>query len=485
MPEVSINLVDWNPDSSTLNTPGISEASNIFPTASGYQTSFQPVTAYQNLEDNAVVLSAFTAEFFDKSKSNFVSYKKSDGTFSIEIIGTNSNRTVIQDNVLQVLEGERPRFVQFGDSILCAHNGPLLIYTPISGEFEEITGAPSARYITVSDNFVIVANTIEQITDNPLKIQWSDLNDFNEWDASVTGSQAGEQVISGLGEIRNIIGSSQAVTILMDRGIVRGTYVGGDLKWTFTTIETENGCYVPDSVITVGNFVYFLAYEGFVRTNNISQGIQTIGQNRIDEYISENLDRSRLNEIYTTFNRELDTINWLIPTVRGKEIIHYNPKLNQWGRSDTNVDVIGVFRPVGETLDDLGDRSVDDPTLPNIDSSSYDGGGEELPVGFRGNQILAFDGEEGRSFLKTHEYYFPSNILVTGAEIIGLARNARVGVEYRDNLVDSPAVKESGLNNYNRAGLRANGKYFRFSVNTQGGLDASGLRIIYEPAGAR
>ena len=271
----------------------------------------------------------------------------------------------------------------------------------------------------------------------------------------------------------------------MDRGIVRGTYVGGDLKWTFTTIETENGCYVPDSVITVGNFVYFLAYEGFVRTNNISQGIQTIGQNRIDEYISENLDRSRLNEIYTTFNRELDTINWLIPTVRGKEIIHYNPKLNQWGRSDTNVDVIGVFRPVGETLDDLGDRSVDDPTLPNIDSSSYDGGGEELPVGFRGNQILAFDGEEGRSFLKTHEYYFPSNILVTGAEIIGLARNARVGVEYRDNLVDSPAVKESGLNNYNRAGLRANGKYFRFSVNTQGGLDASGLRIIYELAGAR
>ena len=445
--------------------------------------ALQPSQHLQTFPAGSTPLSAFTAEFFDKSKSNFLAYKESDDSFTIDVIGATTNVTAIADGVLQVPDGSRPRFAQFGEGVFCAHGGTLLRYTPTTGMFQTISGAPTARYITVSDNFIIVAYTTESASDNPLKIQWSGLNNPNDWDGTVDGSQAGEQVINGLGEIKNIVGSRQSVTILMDRGIVRGTYVGGDLKWRFETIETEIGCHVPDSVISVGPNTYFLSYEGIVRFNG--SNTQHIGQNKVDQYIINNIDRARLEQVSVSYNKNYDTINWLIPVTGGaQEIIHYNPKLDKWGKSETDVNVIGIFKPVGENVDTVG-KNVDDPDLPNTDDLSFHGGSDDLHIGLRGNEILTFNGPQGKSSLRTHEFELGNNVLITAAEISGISRNAEVSVEYRNSL-DSPSrVYTSGLNSYNRAGIRANAKYFRVVVRTDGGFECTGLKIIYEDTGSR
>lgn len=483
MPEINLPLSDWNPDASTLNTQGINNASNIFPTSSGYRTSLKPIKAFTDLPEGSEPIAAYTAEFFDKSKTNFIAYKKADGTYTIDIIGKTINSSAVDDGVLQLSDTSKPRFSQFGDNVYCTHEDTLLKYTPGSGKFTEVTDAPTAKYITVSDNFLIVAYTSESSSDNPLKIQWSGLNDPDQWDSTASGSQAGEQVITGLGEIKNVIATSQSITILLDRGIVRGTYIAGPIKWNFNTLENEVGCYVPDSVISVGPSTYFLSYEGFVRFNGTQ--IQAIGQNRVDEYIINHLDRSRLHEVSVTYDKNYDVINWLIPSNEGgKEIIHYNTKLDKWGKSDTDVSVIGIFKPVGENVDTIG-KQVDDPTLPNTDSLSFVGGTNDLYVGLRGNEILTFNGAEGTSSLRTHEFQFASNVLVTDIEISGTSRNAKVSVEYRNNLASNYARKSSVLNNYNRAGVRAEGKYFRFGVDTDGGFNATGMKIIYKSAGAR
>lgn len=487
MPETyDIQLSDWNPDISNLNVEGINEARNIYPTSSGYKTTIQPISAedMNDLPENSEALSTFSAEFADKSKVNFVAFKDGDGNPTIHIIGKSNNTSVIDDGVLQVPENQRPRFAQFGDNIFCAHGGTLLIYTPTSGKFTEISDAPTSRFITVSENFVITAYITESASDNPLKIQWSDLNNPLEWDPDASGSQAGSQTITGLGEIKNIVGSRQSVNILLDNGIVRGTYVGGSLKWRFETIITAGlGCLVPDSVIDVDSDTYFISYRGFIKYN--VSGINSIGQNKIDEYIINNLDVSRLNEVSVVYNEAEDLINWFVPVPNGKQIIHFNTQLNKWGRSDTDMDIIGIFKPVGETLDDLTGRDSDDPNLPNVDSLSWYGGTNDLYIGIRGNEIFTYNGERGVSSFKTHEFKFPYNILVNGIEINGTITDANISVEYRNSLTQPPKTKTRNFNSYDRAGIRASGKYFRFNVASNGGLDATSMRIIYNVSGSR
>lgn len=487
MPELNLNFTDWNPDASNLNVQGIKEASNIFPSSSGYKSTLNTIPAFTSLPEGSVVVCAYSAEFSNKSKTNFTVSKKANGKYTIDIIGatTVTDATNDDEDLVQVSENNKPRFSQFGDTVLLTHEGEILQFTLGNSYFTPIADSPNAKYITVSENFVIVANTSESGVDNPVKVRWCGLNDVEQWDGSVVGSQAGEQILNyGLGEIKNIVGSSQSVIILLEYGIVRMTYVGGDLIWTFEQIETEIGCLAPDSVINVGSATYFLSYEGYIKLEHYG-GFSRVGQNKVDQYIHLNLDTSLLHEVTTIYNRNEDLIWIIIPTTGGKDILFYNIALDKWGRSSTSCNSIAIFKPIAENLDTIN-KSIDDPTLPNLDSPQWLSGSQDLVTGFCENDIVTFSGSGSNTSLTTHQVKFESNVMITGVEIIGDTYvNANVEVQWSSSVNNPGKSKTSGLNKHDRATLRARGKYFSFNVQTDGGFDATGLKILYKPAGNR
>ncbi|BCV05594.1 MAG: hypothetical protein CM15mV111_210 [uncultured marine virus] len=103
--------------------------------------------------------------------------------------------------------------------------------------------APKAKYIAVVRDFVMTGftNTTAAGT-KPYRTQWSALGDATSWAVSAT-TQADFQDIDDLGDITGLVGGEYA-TILLEKGIVRASYIGSPLIFQFDKVELNRGCKV-------------------------------------------------------------------------------------------------------------------------------------------------------------------------------------------------------------------------------------------------
>ena len=106
---------------------------------------------------------------------------------------------------------------------------------------------------------------MQQMVSKPYRARWSGIGDATSWAVSAT-TQADFQDIMDMGSITGLVGGEYA-TILMEKGIVRASYIGSPLIFQFDNVETRRGCKVPGSVANVGHFVFYLSDDGFYMFN--------------------------------------------------------------------------------------------------------------------------------------------------------------------------------------------------------------------------
>jgi hypothetical protein len=428
--------------------------------------------------------------------------------------------------------------VQFGNTVIAANNVDKLQGFTLGSStvFADLAvNAPVAEYVTVVRDFVVAANLDSGTNAN--KVQWSDINDESDWTSGAT-SQSDYQVIADGGNIRGITGGEFGL-VLLDRAIVRMTYIGSPFFFQFDTIAKGLGCVEGNSVTKYGNITYFLGEEGFYACDG--QTITAIGNEKIDRWFWSNANISKLPEMSATVDSFRKIVVWNFETTFAKRgLLIYNWQVQKWSYGETDAQVIATSASAGSTLEGLDINYIVDAgsfvvgkeyTIAEIGTTDFTLiGASANTVGLRftatgagsgtGNAIDLAAAAAGGFTLETMTTSLDSPLYTGGKTLFAGAVGGKVvtftgqpssaqidtgyiGSQYNstillarplvDNGSASVAVKSINLLNQvvdygsyvdasseNRVSLRSNGKYHSLSIRPTGAQWSNALGVDIE-----
>lgn len=440
---------------------------------------------------------------------------------------------------------EKWNFVQYGNVIIAANNKNKLQSFTLgsSSYFGDLSpDAPVAEYVAVVRDFVVAANL--DTNNTPNKVQWSDINDETNWISGVT-SQSDFQIIPDGGNIHGITGGEFGL-ILLDRAIVRMTYIGSPYFFQFDTIARGVGCVEGSSVTQYANITYFLGEDGFYSCDG--QAVTPIGTQKVDKWFYENANPALFNKMSASVDPVRKIVVWdFVNIFGGNSLLIYNWQINKWSYGDTDVDYIATSASAGTTLEgldsiynvtagsfvatkeytitsvgttdftligavenkvgvkftatgigsgtgtavDLAAAQAASRTLDTLSSSLDSGlwaGGKLLFAGVRDDKIVTFTGDNATAQITTGDLGGEATTVVTLARPIVDNGSGSVAIASRTLLSQTPQLGSyTQADAENRVSLRSSGKYHRLSLIPSGNQwsNAIGIEIEITQQGVR
>ena len=318
--------------------------------AHGYSIGdYVTVDASNNTFDGNYTITAVTTNTFSYALTNTnITSVAATGTVYKGIASVSATGTVIAVGYSTI---NKWNFIQFGNTILAANNENKIQSFALgtSSYFGDVSpNAPIAEYITVVRDFVVSANLDNG--SNPNKVQWSDINDETNWISGVA-SQSDYQIISDGGNINNITGGEFGL-ILLDRSIVRMTYIGSPFFFQFDTIARGIGCIEGNSVTQYANITYFLGDDGFYSCDGST--VTPIGTQKVDKWFYSNANPALFANMSASVDPVRKIVVWnFINIFGGNSLLIYNWQINKWSYAETDVDYIANTASAGTTLEGL------------------------------------------------------------------------------------------------------------------------------------
>jgi hypothetical protein len=390
--------------------------------------------------------------------------------------------------------------------------------------FSDISSdAPRARYVaTVHNDFLVVANTFDTTDGNrPYRVRWSGIGSSNSWPVSAT-NQADFQDLDGhYGWINQII-TGEYGTIFQEYAITRMDYVGSPTIFQFQTVEVNQGTKYPNSVVRVGNLIYFIGLDGF-RVFNGAQSVP-IGNNKVNHFFFDDIAAGTGNpeSLRSAVDYNNHVIVWgyqsdTLGTAKTiNRLLFYNyaeNSQNRWGYADfpessgagSGLDLIFTALSRGYTLDGLDEyQSVVQSVTPNIDVLPYSldsrvWTGNNLQIGAFRDSRMAFTGSTYLdAVIETPEVQLTdgqrSDLFLARPAVNKLdadtagAVTITMQIGTRNQQISDVAwttsVSADSIGNYN---FRSNARYHRARTNISGGFKhAIGVELLeFKPAGWR
>ena len=474
-----LQFTDWLPDQ-PANAGSLNDAKNVFPVGIGYGAFPSSVDFSNSASEN--INNIFVAKF----------------GANVEVFAGGATKLFKLDIATQNLNDVSKaggyggngtwKFEQFGQVVLaCNDNNKIQAWTiGVSTAFADVAAsAPIAKDIAVVRDFVFAGNI--SIGSQPDKVQWSDINDETDWVSGAT-SQSDFQIIADGGNVQAITGGEFGV-VLLEKSIVRCSYVGSPLFWQFDAISNGLGCLEGNSVARYGNITFFLADDGFYSTDG--QTVTNIGLEKLDRWFFGRADLTKLNTMSVAIDPVKNLVVWNYADVDGnRRILIYNWQLQKWSRAETTSNIVGTIATLGETLETLesilGYTDIDTMPVISLDSRLFIGG-KFLFAGAREDKIVVFTGQSITPQLITTDIEVGYNSVATLARPQIDNGTAQVAVASRRELDDNiifgtfvPATTEG------RCSLRSAGRYHRFNVQPTGNwTTAMAVDVDVKPQGNR
>jgi len=471
-----ITFTEWTPD-----LPGVAEnlsvAKNVVPAILGYNPFPLGVdysaAASENLNNVFAAKFSSTTSIFAGGATKL--FKLDGADLSMDNVSKTGNySSVVKWN-----------FTQFGNTIIAANNvNKLQGYTlGSSTTFDDLdASAPVAKYVTVVRDFVVAANL--DAGSNSNKVQWSNINDETNWTSGST-SQSDYQIISDGGNITGITGGEVGL-ILLDRAIVRMSYIGSPLFFQFDTISRNIGCVEGSSVVQYGGMTYFLGADGFYSCDGST--VTAIGTQKVDAWFYANANPSKLNLMSSTIDPIRKIVVWeFIDNFAQNTLLIYNWQVNKWSYCTTDVDVVASSASAGMTLEGLDLYGNMDTLTTSLDDALW-AGGKFLFAGARDDKIVTFTGANSTATLTTGDIGDGVTSVVTLAKPIVDNGSGSVAIASRMLLSAVPELGSyTAADSENRVSLRSSGKYHRLSIIPTGDRwsNAIGVDIDVTPQGTR
>jgi len=345
-----ITFTEWTPDQPSI-VENLSVARNVIPSAVGFSPFPLAVDYSASASEN--LNNAYTGKFGSTSVTfaggSTKLFKLDGGTLALSDVSKSGGYSSVT----------RCNFTQFGDTVIVANDRNKLQAWTLgsSSTFDDLAAAaPIAKYVTIVRDFVVCANL--DTGTNANKVQWSNINDETNWTAGAA-SQSDFQIIPDGGNINGITGGEFGL-VLMERTIVRMSYIGSPLFFQFDTISRNLGCREGNSVTKYGNTTYFLSNEGFYSCDG--QSVKAIGNQKIDNWFYTYADPASFDTMSATVDPILKIVLWNFKTLTasvyggGRLLLIYNWQIDKWSFAETDVNFISNSSSIataGTTLESL------------------------------------------------------------------------------------------------------------------------------------
>ena len=378
----------------------------------------------------------------------------------------------------------RWKFTQFGNSLIAANESNTMQFIDVmSGTtFANIAvDAPKAKFVTVVRDFVVSGYQ----TANKSRIQWSGINNEKTWTTSAT-TQADFQDVPDGGFVQGVTGGEFGL-VLLERSIVRMSYVGTPLIFQFDNIARNRGCFEPNSVIQWQGITYFLGDDGFYACDG--QNLKNIGAEKVNRYFFNSLKESDLGSMSAAIDPINNLVVWGYPSVdTDYRVLIYHIATGKWSYSDSSATRVAPVSTPSITLEGLDAFSASIDALGvSLDSRNWLGG-KLLLLGIKGSKLITFTGAAKTATIETSDIESPANqSMVTMIKPIVDNGTGSASVASRLQLnqtVSFPSVTAS--NSENRIGTRSYGRYHRVKLQPSGDwTTAIGMDVEIQQAGTR
>jgi len=470
-----VTFGEWLPDQ-----PGVigalTTAKNCFPKAVGYgpfpqevdysDAAPQDLTAAAAAKDTNSITSIYaagTTRLFKLDTSDF----SWDDISAVTYSGTSGWK-----------------FTQFGNSLIAANESNTMQYIDVmSGTtFADLAAdAPKAKFVTVVRDFVV--SGYQSSYKN--RIQWSGINNEKTWTTSAT-TQADFQDVPDGGFVQGVTGGEFGL-VLLERSIVRMSYVGTPLIFQFDNIARNRGCFEPNSVIQWQGITYFLGDDGFYACDG--QNLKNIGAEKVNRYFFNSLKESDLGNMSAAIDPINNLVVWGYPTVDlDYRVLVYHVPTGKWSFSDSTATRVAPVSTPSITLEGLDAFSASLDALGiSLDSRNWLGG-KLLLLGIDGNKLITFTGASKTATIETADISADANqSMVTMLKPIVDGGTGSASIASRLQLnqtVSFPSV--TAANSENRIGARSYGRYHRVKLEPSGNwTTAIGMDVEIQQAGTR
>jgi hypothetical protein len=476
---MAINRVtfgEWLPDQ-----PGVigalTTAKNCYPRAVGYGP-------FPNEVDYSAAASA--------NLNNVVAARGTDGTTRV-FAGSNTKLFRLDSGDLSLddvsattySDSTRWRFAQFGNKLIAGNEANTLQaydLTTTTNFANLASDAPKAKFVTVVRDFVVTGYQ----TAYPFRVQWSGINNETTWAASGT-TQADSQDIPDGGNIQGVTGGEFGL-ILLERSLVRMSYVGTPLIFQFDNISRNLGCFEPNSVIQWQGITYFLGDDGFYACDG--QNVVNIGAEKVNRYFFSTVRESEFDNMSAAIDPSKNLVIWGYPcTDLTYRLLIYHIQTKRWSYADTTVNRVASSSTPAVSLEGLDTFSASiDALSTSLDSRVWLGGKLQL-AGVSGAKIITFSGNSKTALIDTSDIETNSNqSMITMVKPIVDNGSASIAVDSRLTLneqVGFPSVTAASPEN--RVGVRSYGRYHRVRTQPSGNnwSSAIGVDIEIQQAGTR
>jgi hypothetical protein len=470
-----VTFGEWLPDQ-----PGVigalTTAKNCFPKAVGYGPFPQEVDYSDAAPQNLTAAAA-------AKDTNSITSIYAAGTTRLFKLDTND---FTWDDISAVTYSGTSgwKFTQFGNSLIAANESNTMQYIDVmSGTtFADLAAdAPKAKFVTVVRDFVVSGYQ----SANKSRIQWSGINNEKTWTTSAT-TQADFQDVPDGGFVQGVTGGEFGL-VLLERSIVRMSYVGTPLVFQFDNIARNRGCFEPNSVIQWQGITYFLGDDGFYACDG--QNLKNIGAEKVNRYFFNSLKESDLGNMSAAIDPINNLVVWGYPTIDlDYRVLVYHVPTGKWSYSNSTATRVAPVSTPSITLEGLDAFSASIDALDiSLDSRTWLGG-KLLLLGIDGNKLITFTGLPKDAVIETADISADTNqSMITMIKPIVDNGTGSASIASRLQLsqtVSFPAV--TAANSENRIGARSYGRYHRVKLEPSGNwTTAIGVDVEIQPAGTR
>lgn len=484
---IELEFGPWLPDRRDYKNPGLEDCANVIPGVNGYQPAREPQS--EGVSVSGTIIGAASAYLQDGSAITMVAT-----TTDLHVIRTSTSTA--SGLSLSLTQSDRVVFEQFGASVYATTKNGDVWYLPniqTDNTFSVSPGSPPAANAVgrIGDFLVMGDLTDIDASDAPYRIRWSRYNDpQGSWVTDIAAQAGAIDLDAQQGPVTAITGGTFGI-IFQRQGVSRLTYTGGSTVFRLDTFEKNRGCVAPSSAVRIGETTYYLAHDGFFRTDGTTP--VPISTGRVWQWFNERVNQAQLKSVQGSIDFQKRCICWLFPAAGSDDFTNqlwYHYEKDEWGNVNQPLQWAVQGAKSGQTIEEVG---TEYPNLDNaplsLDSATFQPSGRNLKV-FSSGALSELTGNTlGASFTTGDmQPYVGRRSYVTEVHpLIETSRaSARIGTKER-------MVQELTLGTLTEmqalgfVPLNANGRYFRTEVQLPAGedwSDAYGVQLRVTSAGA-
>ena len=417
----------WRPDQPALSQYA-TEAKNVIP-----KYPYAPLGSLSVVVDDALDGACRGAASVKSETGDVYTYAGTDSSL-FNISGAAAD--VSDSSGYTGSEYSAWKFAQFGNYIIATNGVEAMQRATIGGLFSAMPNAPIAKYTAIVRDFVFAG----YVNSNGHLIKWSGNNNTEQWTAAENSS--GEQVLHESGVVTGLVGGEFAL-VFMEKGIIRGLFIGGDLVFQFDQIENQHGCDIPGSLVTYGKNSYYHSSAGFYVTDG--NAVLPIGEGKIDQYFESDFDHSYPHRVSGSIDPVNNLVVWTYPgsghsSGTPNKAIIYNYQTGEWARAVFDCQIVFPAYTLDTSLEAVSALFADlEAVTPSLDSPAWRGGVLFLGAFNTSNKLCDFSGANLEAIVSTGEtQLLPGRTTFVGSVIpLVDTSSATVRAGRRDRLADS------------------------------------------------